>query len=94
MKEFDKMTDEELNAIAAQVNKEKQRRAELIKKEYSDRYYALGEIAKAFQNYCDKFNGELPYIWMQGANNEPIQVNMVVSHDKAGKRPYLYLYRR
>lgn len=94
MKELDKMTDEELNAIAAQVNKEKQRRAELIKKEYNDRYYALGEIAKALKNYYDKFNGELPYMMMQGAYNEPIQMNMVVSHDKAGEHPYLYLYRR
>lgn len=94
MKEFNEMTDEELNAIAAQVDKEKKRRAELITKEYYERYYALGEIAKTFQNYYDKFNSELPYVWMQGANNEPTQVNMVVSHDKAGKHPYLYLYRR
>lgn len=94
MKEFDKMTDEELNAIAAKVDKEKQRRAELIKKGYYERYYALGEIAKAFKNYCDKFNGELPYMCMKGVNNEPIQVNMIVSHDKADEHPYLYLYRR
>lgn len=94
MKALDKMTDEELNAIATQVDKEKQRRAELIKKEYYERYYALGEIAKAFKNYYDKFNGELPYIMIQGTNKEPIQINMIVSHNKAGKHPYLYLYRK
>ena len=94
MKELDKMTDEELNAIAAKIDKEKQRRAELIKKEYNDRYNALCEITKAFKNYCDKFNGELPYMCMKEVNNKPIQVNMIVSHDKADEHPYLFFYRR
>ena len=94
MKEFDKMTDEELNAVVEGAKAEIKKRQSAKKKEYNDRYLALNEIAKAFKNYYDKFGKELPYMWVQGVHNKPAQYSMVVSHDEASKHPYLYFYRR
>lgn len=93
MKEFNEMTDEELNAIAAQVNKEIKKRQFAINKEYNDRYRALCKIEKAFQDYYYKFHGELPYIRVAGIIDKPIKVQMLASND-IREYPYLYFYRR
>lgn len=93
MEEFEKMTDEELNAIAIKSNAEIKKRQAAIKKAYNDRYRALCKIEKAFNDYYYKFNGELPYIRLAGVNDEPIRVQMIASNGSID-RPYLYFYRR
>lgn len=93
MKEFDKMTDEELNAVAKGAKAEIKKRQSAIKKEYNDRYNALCKIEKAFQDYYYKFNGELPYIRVAGIIDEPIRVQMIADNDNKDY-PYLFFYRR
>lgn len=93
MKEFDKMTDEELNAVAKEAKAEIKKRQSAIKKEYNDRYNALRKIEKAFQDYYYKFNGELPYIRVAGIIDEPIRVQMIADNDNKNY-PYLFFYRR
>lgn len=72
MKEFSEMTDEELNTIITESSAEIKKRQAAKKKAYNDRYCTLCEIEKAFEDYCYKFNGELPYMKLAGVNDEPI----------------------
>lgn len=93
MEEFDKMTDEELSTIVEKAKAEIKKRQSAKKKEYNDRYNALCKIEKAFQDYYNKFDGELPYIRVAGMIDEPIRVQMIADND-IKDYPYLFFYRR
>lgn len=56
MKELEEMTDEEFNALAAEVEKEKTRRIELVEKIYNNKRKALSKIEDAFNDYFYEFN--------------------------------------
>lgn len=56
MKVFSEMTDEEFNALAAEVEKEKTRRIELVEKIYNNKRKALSKIEDAFNDYFYEFN--------------------------------------
>lgn len=56
MKKFNEMTDEEFNALAAEVEKEKTRRIELIERIYNNKMKALSKIEDAFNDYFYEFN--------------------------------------
>lgn len=94
MEEFEKMTDEELNAIIVGANTEIKKRQAIINKDYNDRYRALRKVEKAFHNYYSTFNREYPCMWLEGVHDKPVQVQMLAIHDKTEERPYLYFYHK
>lgn len=91
MKEFNEMTDEELNAIAAQVDKEKKRRVELIEKVYNDKCKALSKIEDAFNDYFYEFN-EWPLAKVLD-NSSPLQIGAAaaIRNKTCPNSPYLII---
>lgn len=71
MKELEKMSYEELDALTEKLIEEKERRKVLAKKTFEKRYEALYKIEQAFDDYYEEFH-EYPFI-KYGANN-PLQM--------------------
>ena len=88
MKELNEMTAEELDILSGNLIKEKERRKQLAKQTFDEKFRALSKIEDAFDEYYREFK-ELPTI-KYGAYN-PIQMNVRVS--SCCDIPYLSFYK-
>lgn len=91
MKEFSEMTDEEFNALAAEIEKEKTRRIEAIERIYYNKYEAISKIENAFNDYFYEFN-EWPLAKVCG-DNHPVQTSAAASirNETCPNSPYLII---
>lgn len=91
MKEFSEMTDEDFNALAAEVEKEKTRRKELIERIYNNKMKALSKIEDAFNDYFYEFN-EWPLAKVcDNISPVPISAAACIRNKTCPNSPYLII---